>query len=611
MTQIPQQSMDFLKASAPFDQLQEEVLSSSAKHITVAYVSAENADQILSEKANCLFLISSGQFSIKDSGQAQRHLSEGDFFGIDNLLNNLAHPIEISVDSAGLIYCLDGATFHQLCEDYPQIAHFFDTYQNEQLHNDGVIDSKSMWLHKPISEVIKDFVGCTDVSTSILDGIKQMARDRISSLLVTEDNQLVGILTDRDIRNRVVAAQADVSDPIRTVMTQDPIRITQNRTLFDALCSMTEHGIHHLPVIDRHSQKPVGMLTASDMIRHQRGNVLFLIDELAKAKSLYELTRLSWQLPHYFAKHAKRLGDFDVAGKVLSQATDIMTRKLLTFYQQKHGNPPFDYCWLVYGSQAREDQTMGSDQDNALLMEREPDQHESLYFANMADYVCQGLGKCGIKLCDGNIMASNPRLRMSVEQAIEETRKWVAEPTNEAILHFNIFLDARCVAGNQTLFDTLQTAREPLLKQPIFLAALARHAAQDNVPLSMFQKFVYQKGHSPEDCIDVKVNAVAIINNLVRIYALAKGLKMPSTLGRLKNLIDSTELTEKDADNLRDIWLFFNRLRWRHQLHNNVTDNYVSVSDLSSIEKHQLKAAFKSIRIAQQGISMKFAGGLG
>lgn len=611
MTHIPQQSIDFLKTSAPFDQLQEDTLVKLAKHITVAYVTSENAEQIVKEKAQSLFLISSGQFSIKDSGNAQQYLSEGDFFGIDNLIDRLAHEIEISVDSAGLIYCLDSASFHRVCEDHPQVAHFFETYHNQQLHNDAVIDSKSMWLHKPISDVTKDFVGCVDINTSILDGVTKMASDHISSLLITHEQQLVGILTDRDIRNRVVAAQVDVGEPIKTVMTQKPICITQNRTLFDALCSMTEHGIHHLPVIDRHSLAPVGMLTASDMIRHQRGNVLFLIDELVKAKSLYELTRLSWQLPHYFAKHAKRLGDFDVAGKVLSQATDIMTRKLLTFYQQKQGNPPFDYCWLVYGSQAREDQTMGSDQDNGMLLAQEPNKTESDYFASMAEYVCQGLGKCGIKLCDGNIMASNPDLRMSVEQAIEETKKWVREPTNEAVLHFNIFLDARSVAGNQALFDTLQKVREPLLKQPIFLAALARHAALENVPLSMFQKFIFKKGHTLDDCIDVKVNAVAIINNIVRIYALAQGLKMPSTLGRLNNLSDHSQLTPKDADNLRDIWLFFNRLRWRHQLQNHVTDNYVSISDLSSIEKHQLKAAFKSIRIALQAIALKFAGGLG
>ncbi|WJG08824.1 putative nucleotidyltransferase substrate binding domain-containing protein [Aliiglaciecola sp. LCG003] len=611
MTSMPQQSLDFLKSSAPFDILDLDDITRLVKHITVAYVSEENAAQIVSQKKRSLFLISSGQFSVKDSNNAEGHLSEGDFFGVDNLLNHLDQTIQVKVDRAGLIYCIDAAAINSLIEEHPKIAQFFQTYHSEQLHQDAVTDSKSMWLYKPIEEVLSGQPISVDLGTPILQGVQLMSQHSISSLLVTQQDKLVGILTDRDVRNRVVTEQVDVHSPIETIMTSDPAKISQNKTLFDALCVMTEHNIHHLPVVDHITETPVGMLTASDMIRHQRGNVLFIINELSKAQSLYDLTRLSWQLPHYFAKHAKRLGDFDIAGKVLSQATDIMTRKLILFYQQQHGSPPFDYCWLVYGSQARDDQTMGSDQDNAMLLARSPDAQEAEYFSSLADYVCKGLGKCGIKLCDGNIMASNPDLRMSVQEAIQETQKWVRQPTTEAILHFNIFLDVRAVAGNKALLDNLQKAREPLLKQPIFLAALARHAEENSVPLSMFQQFVYKKGHSRDDCIDIKTNAVAIINNLVRIYALASGLKMPSTLARLENLQDSSQLTQSDGNNLRDIWLFLNRLRWRHQLQNNATDNYVCVSDLSSIEKHQLKAAFKSIKRAQQAVLVKFSAGMG
>lgn len=626
MTQIPQQSMDFLRASAPFDLLQTEELNGLAQRLTVAYLCQENSLQIIQQKHGNVFLISSGQFSVKDSSGPERHVSEGDFFAVENSLKQLDFPIKVTVSSPGLVYCIPAQTFRLLVDTYPRIARFFATYGSDQLHEDAITDSKSMWLYRPISEVLSGNVVSTESDSSILSAVQIMSQNSVSSLLITEQQKLIGILTDRDIRNRIVAQQMDVNQPVSQAMTANPAQITHNRTLFDALCVMTERNIHHLPVVDRKSHVPLGMLTASDMIRHQRGNVLFLIDELAKATSLYELTRLSWQLPHYFAKHAKRLGDFDIAGKVLSQATDIMTRKLLTFFEQQHGTAPFDFCWLVYGSQAREDQTMGSDQDNGLLLAQTPTREESQYFANMTEYVCQGLGKCGIKLCDGNIMASNPKLRLSLEQAINETKRWVREPTNEAILHFNIFLDVRAVAGNTELFEQLQKVRAPLLKQPLFLAALARHNGQVNLPLSVFQQFVFAKGRSKPDCIDIKTSAVAVINNIVRIYALASGLTFPATLQRLDALnatttVNSNEdtrpsasshslLSQKDAVNLKDIWLFLNRLRWRHQLEQNVTDNFVSISELSSIEKHQLKTAFKAIRRAQQAVVIKFAGGM-
>lgn len=610
MTAIPQQSIDFLCASAPFDSLEPQVLQEVAGQMTVAYLTQENYSAILQEQKGSVFLISSGQFSVKDSEGPQRHLSEGDFFGTSNALKELNYPIEMDVDSSGLVYCLPKAVFSQCVSTYPLFERFFQSYDAQNLQSTEITDSKSMWLHRPVAEVISVAPVCADMETSIRQGVIKMSECSVSSLLITEQGSLVGIITDRDLRNRVVAKNLDSQLPLSTIMTSKPAKISPQRTLFDALCLMTEHNIHHLPVVQKDTLEPLGMLTASDMIRHQRGNVLFLVDELAKAQSLYELTRLSWQLPHYFAKHAKRLGDFDIAGKVLSQSTDIMTRKLITFFQQQHGAAPFGFCWLVYGSQAREDQTMGSDQDNALLLEKRPDDQEATYFADMADYVCQGLGKCGIKLCNGNIMASNPDLRLSVEEAINEARQWVKAPTPQAIMHFNIFLDVRPAAGNTDLFEKLQRERAQMLTQPIFLAALARHANEGRVPLSMFQKFVYEKGGREPDSINLKNGAVAIINNVVRIHALEAGLRMPSTLERLAALIEQKAMSEKDAQNLRDIWLFLNRLRWRHQLENNVTDNNVSISDLSSIEKHQLKAAFQAINRAQQAAVMQYAGGM-
>ena len=611
MTAIPQQSLDFLKQSAPFDLLADDELISVAHQVHVAYLTQENATQILEEQKGRLFLISSGQFSVKDNSGPVRHLSEGDFFGYSNLIDNLDTPISVDVDSAGLVYCINPSSFHTCCQDCPEFERFFRHLNDDKIQSQAVNDSKSMWLYRRIEDAItRNPVSC-DHSIAIVDAVKLMASEGVSSLLVTDNGKLVGIVTDRDIRNRVVAEQIDVQLPVANIMTAAPFSVGHKRTMFDALCVMTEHGIHHLPVINSDTQVPMGMLTASDMIRHQRGNVLFLIDELAKADSLYELTRLAWQMPHYFAKHARRLGDFDVAGKVLSQATDIMTRKLINFFQQQHGPAPQPFCWLVYGSQAREDQTMGSDQDNALLLATRPDKQQAGYFAQMSEYVCNGLGKCGIRLCSGNIMASNPDLRLGLDDAINEAKAWVNAPTSDAIMHFNIFLDVRPVAGDVALFETLQEARAPLLKQPIFLAALARHTNDIQVPLSMFQKFVFEKHQSKPDLIDLKVNAIAIVNNIVRIHALASGIKAPSSLARLRVLGEQQVITEKDAANLRDIWLFLNRLRWRHQLGNNVTDNLVSVNELSSLEKHQLKAAFQAIKRSQQALVMTYSGGIG
>lgn len=608
MTAMARQVEDFLNTSAPFDILDKEQKLELVKHTELVYLTADNVGDLQKGKSS-LFLIQNGQFSVQDSDAPLRHLSEGDYFGYTNIMEKRNFSLSISVDSPGLVYCFEASAVTPLFE-LPAIRNFFDGLRNNALQNHAISDSNSMWLYKGLEDVINKSPVSVDVETSITVAAQIMTNQKVSSLLVTREDKLIGIITDRDLRSRVVAASLDIHLPVSHIMTPNPAQIMGSRTLFDALALMTERNIHHLPVIDQQTLVPLGMVTASDIIRHQRGNVLFIIGELSKAENLYELTRLSWQLPHYFSAHAKKAGDYDIAGKILSQATDIMTRKLIGFFQQANGKAPMMFAWLVYGSQAREDQTMGSDQDNGLLLAERPSEAQAEYFAKMADYVCNGLAKCGIKLCDGNIMASNPKLRLSLEEAIEEAKRWVKAPTKDAIMHFNIFLDVRCAAGDISLFKQLQRQRAPLMKQNMFLAALTRNSNEISVPLSMFQKFIYEKGRKEKDVIDLKTRAVALINNIARIYALADGVTLPNTLARLDALSENSQLSKRDATNLRDIWLFLNRLRWRHQLENKVTDNRVSVSSLSSIEKHQLKAAFKAIERTNQAMVMKFSGGV-
>ncbi|WP_371194260.1 DUF294 nucleotidyltransferase-like domain-containing protein [Glaciecola sp. SC05] len=610
MSATAQQIVEFLQQEGPFDELDESVRESLAQHSQLIYLAPENQQELIAKHKDCLFVIQTGQYAVKDCDGPIKHLSDGDYFGYARLINKVDYAIHVDVDSPGILLCIPKDDF-LLCMETPAFAQFFTASKDDSLQNQAVTDSNSMWLYKPLHEVIHHAPVIVSPGDSIQLAAKCMSEHKVSSVLVMDNEVLIGIATDRDLRNRVVAVGLNTQLPIKQIMTESPAYLTKNKTLFDAICTMSQYGINHLPVLDAITKIPLGMITNTDISKQQRTNVLFVISDLANAENIDQLISKAWQIPQYLASSAKRAGDFDIAGKVLSQATDIMTRKLITFYQQEHGQAPINYCWLVYGSQAREDQTMGSDQDNALLFESEPNEQQQAYFEGMSEYVCLGLGKCGIKLCDGNIMASNPTLRMSVDAAYKQAQRWVSAPTNQAILDFNIFLDARAAAGDTKLFEQLQGKRKPLFKQALFLAALARSANESSVPLSMFQKFVYAKKSEFKDSIDLKKSAVAIINNLVRLYALSAGLTMPGTVARLKNLTVESGLSDKDRKNLIDIWLFMNRLRWRHQLSNNVQDNFVRISDLSSIEKHQLKAAFQAIHRAQQSAVLQFSGGIG
>lgn len=339
MASVPHQVTDFLQLSAPFDNLDEKRLAEIANKMSVFYLTDENKEDLLSAHKPGLFLVHSGQFSVKDSDNPVRHLSEGDYFGYPSLLDKVEYGLEVSVASPGLIYCLPSQAYAHCIQAFPAVAQFFKDSRANALYSHAVTDSNSMWLHKPLSEVIGGKAICAEQNISIKQAAAMMSHNNVSSLLITRRQMLAGIVTDRDLRNRVVALGQDIEAPVAEVMTVEPARIKQSHTLFDAMTLMNEVNIHHLPVVDDNGYSPIGMLTASDVVRHQRGNVLFIIGELSKAQNLYELTRSSWQMPQYFASHARRPGDFDIAGKVLSQATDIMTRKLITFFSNNRAKP--------------------------------------------------------------------------------------------------------------------------------------------------------------------------------------------------------------------------------------------------------------------------------
>lgn len=610
MAAIVQQISEYLRQQSPFDELDHALVNEIAQSSQLIYLTQENSSNLLAKHPRCLYLIQNGQFAVKDSGASIKHLSDGDYFGFPNLLDSVDYGLTVGVDSPGIVLCIRAEFFDTAMKDQ-QFKAFFDAINDNSLQNKAVTDTNSMWLYKPLFEVVQNSPICVEPMLSVQSAAKIMAENNVSSVLVMEQDELRGILTDRDLRKRVVATGLDLSTPVKEVMTLSPMFLTKNKTIFDAICTMNEYSINHLPIFDVRTNKPFGMITNTDISRQQRTNVVFVISDLSKATNIEELSAGAKQVPQYIISNAQRAGDFDIAGKVLAQATDIMTRKLIKFFQQEHGKAPMYFCWLVFGSQAREDQTMGSDQDNALLLAREPSLEQAEYFEALAKYVCEGLGNCGIRLCEGNIMASNPALRLSLDAYQKESKKWANNLTSQAILDFNIYLDVRAVAGDTRLLNELQEMRKPLFQKSIFLAALARSANEVSVPLSMFQKFVYAKSETYKDSIDIKKSAVLIINNIVRIYALAGGLTIPNTVARLNNLPSSSGLSPRDRQNLRDIWILMNRLRWRHQLTNNVDDNLVRISDLSSIEKHQLKAAFQAIHRMQQAVVLKFSGGIG
>lgn len=613
---LPQQVSNFFYNTAPWQNLPADKRIPILAKSTLVYLSKSSQNELNKFRASgCLVLVQSGEFALtrkdNDNSSHKRLISDGDYFVIgssnDIELEAFVEETVATVHTAGLVLCIPLTPITALQQGYSFVTEFFTDYFSHQ--SSTVLEYSHVdWQQAKLNSLCQKQIVSVPPWRSIRDCAFKMSSYNVSSAVICESGDIVGIVTDKDFRKKVVSENVDTQLPVSKIMTANPIVLNQNQDWMDAVCLMSEKQISHIPLVNN-TRELTGIITKTDIFQQQRHNLHYLIKQLARAANLYQLTQIAWQIPEYIKNNIQNEKQLSSTCQWLAIATDVMTKTLIRFYQEKAGASPMNYCWLVYGSQARKDQLLASDQDNGLLLERLPNEEENQYFSQMADYVCKGLGKCGIKLCPGNIMASNERLRFSLELAAAELRKHVHSPTPEGLLYINIFLDVRLVTGDQTLFKKFQEQQAKLVKQPIFLAALAREANKNKVPLNLFRRFNYQARGQAKHCLNLKENAVSIINDIVRIYALAEGIKGASTLERLEH-IPKSRLASKDKQNLSNIWVFLNTLRMKSQLHQSPPDNWVDADKLVALEKYQLRKALKYIEDFQESALVKFSGGM-
>lgn len=595
---------NFLKQTIPFEQLGLAQLAGLAAHFNVYYCQAGEHLDISQER---LLIVRTGIFALfSDQQQLLTKLEEGDFYGYQLLLTGLADNDRLICEEDGLVYWLPSEVFHQLRYQYKNIDIFFQRLFGRRLHQYKEQQSSRFTLK------VADIVQARKVAISGDQDVQQAARlmseKRVSSLLVEDENRLIGILTDRDLRSRVLAAGLPPTTAIKEVMTPKPYTIEKHAYLFEAVQLMSRFNVHHLPVVDQGLS--FSMITATDIIRSQQDHPVYLIGEIHRQSSLDGLEHCSLQISNLAQILGKQQVPAYEAGHIITTITDAFTQRLIKLAQQELGPAPCVFSWLSFGSQARMDQSINADQDNALLLEKEPVGDVADYFSQLADFVCQGLARCGIKLCPGNIMASNPELRMSLKGWSGKFSKWIAAPTPDAILKSTIFFDMRVVEGSRGLFNALQQDILARTNNSLFLMHMAQTALQRTAPLSFLRNFILEHDGKQKKGLDLKKRGISLITDIVRVYALANGVLEVNTRSRLQQLATDGVLDSKDTQNLCDAFDVLAQLRWDKHLHDldqgHDASNLLDPAVLSGLQRHQLKDSFAVINAAQSSLKHRF-----
>jgi CBS domain-containing protein len=375
---------------------------------------------------------------------------------------------------------------------------------------------------------------------------------------------------------------------------------------------MTRLHVHHLPVV--REKKVIGMLTATDLARHQTTNSAFLATDVRKAESVQDLANVSARLPDLQFQLANSSASALHIGEAISSITDSLTARLIELAEEKLGPAPVPYVWMCGGSQARGEQTSHSDQDNALLISDEMKPEHETYFEVLAKSVTDGLNACSFIYCPGDAMASNPKWRQPLSRWKKYFNTWINKPDPMALMLSSIFFDLRPVHGDKELFNELQSDILGKTRgNGIFTAYMASNALQHRPPLGFFRNFVLIHDGEHDDTFDIKHRGIVPITDIARVFALSQGLKPVNTTERIEAAAETPILSREMGENLIDALEFIASMRINHQaeqIRKGVQpDNYLAPDELSDLERRHLKDAFRVIQDMQETMNSRYQGG--
>ena len=463
----------------------------------------------------------------------------------------------------------------------------------------GNADGHARLITMPVRDLIRRAPVTLPPETPIIEAARVMRAHGVSSLLLVQGGELVGLITDRDLRNRVVAEGLDVARPVRGVATLSPLTIGIERPAFHALLVMARHNVHHVPVLD--GRAVVGMITSTDIAEQHSDSAITLTGAIFEQDLLDSLVQVSGRIGKLQQNLAAAHASAYSTGHIVSAMTDALTTRLLQLAEAELGPPPVPYAWVAAGSQGRGEQTARSDQDNCMVLDDGYDAaRHGAYFDELARRVCDGLDACGYVHCPGGMMATTEQWRQPLACWREYFRRWIDLPEPEAMMLTGVFLDQRFVHGRADLVDVLRAevvARAQANKA--FLAALAANALQRKPPLNWRGRMALISEGAHEGTIDLKMHGIVPIVDIARYYALAAGSAAVNTRDRLEEAAARGRITEGQARDLLDALDFLSGLRLRHQARRmsdgQAADNFLDPETLSNFERGHLLQAFRLI----------------
>ncbi len=446
------------------------------------------------------------------------------------------------------------------------------------------------------------------VGTPIREALQIMHDRKIGSMLVVDDEgDLNGILTRSDVIGKIVLRNVDLDMPIERVMNRPVHALTVHNTAHDAALFMTRHNIRHVPVLD--DGRLVNIISERDLFSNQRLSMRSVAGAIQSAPDENSLQVCAADIRRF----ARTLLGQGIRARqlteLISQLNDLLTNRLIHLVAQRHGVDLLRCSWIALGSEGRGEQTIATDQDNALVfVSDKPDEDRPAWLAFAKD-VNEALNRCGYPLCKGNIMASNPNCCLSRDEWLRRFSRWIDQGSPEGLLSASIFFDFRHLAGNEDVLTGLRTfVRERAAQTPRFIKLLADNALRVRVPLN-WRGAVDTKPVDGKDAIDLKMQGTALVVDTARIYALARGLDAISTRERLHKVGEVLGATQQETEGWITAFEHLQMMRLTLQMDDRGLAGNPNLADFKAmnyVDRRVLRISLRAINGLQQRLELDF-----
>ena len=613
-----------LRSHAPFNRMEQPHLEFMARNLSVAYF-ATDAVILAPEQGEPTHLHIVKQGAVltgradEDEGSGLA-LHQGECFPLGALLAHRPVTLPYLSDKDTFCYLLPAAIFRQLLEQSApfqsfctqRIAHLLQEALTSLHANSTLSADRQRPLASSLGALLRGSAATCPESTSVREALDTMRQKGIGSMVVTDaTGKPIGIFTLHDLMNRVALAGRSVDEPIGGVMTRDPIAMPKEAFAFEAALMLSRHGVRHILVMD--GGKLAGVISEKDLFALQRVGLTQINAALNEATEPAALAKVARDIREFSRNLLAQGVDARHLSEIISSLNDLLSCRVIDLEMHAAGIDADSLCWISLGSEGRHEQTLASDQDNAIVFADpagEPDLIRKALLP-VAQRINNTLDACGFSLCRGNIMASNPRWCLSTTEWRQRFRHWINEGDPRAVLNALIFFDFRSLCGQLALAEALRAwLTEEVAGDRRFLRLMAQNALQNRPPLGVVRDFTLTADSAHPDTIDLKVNGATLYIDAARVCALASGGTQTNTARRLEQWATVRHISAAHVDAWVGGFHFLQLVRLRHQqqqaARGEAPDNFINPAQLNDLDRRILKESLRQAKTLQARLSLDF-----